>query len=224
MSFFDGTLNEPVWRECVLCKRETNGERCWDCEQGMLRATDSALECKLSLQTIPERYRWADRRHPQLQERVRLPQLAREFGRILAAEQAIITLTGQAGAGKSCLAAALMRAGGPALRNAHWMDAYELAEAPFTSQLGERAPMVQRAVRAELLVIDELRDPGAAKRATLTDVILRRHERTTARTIVTTGMTSQQIVEAFGEGVMRRLAAKDCAHVVLLGERKTAVA
>lgn len=224
MNFFEGILDEPTWRECVVCKRETNGERCWDCDQALLRAADLALDCKVSLQTIPERYRWAERKHPLLQERVQLPQVARELGRMLAAEQSVLTLTGPAGAGKSCLAAALMRAGGEALRNAQWTDAYELAEAPFVSQLGERAPMVQRAVRAELLVIDELRDPGAAKRATLTDVILRRHERTTARTIVTTGMTSAQISEAFGEGVMRRLAAKDCAHVVILGKGKQVAA
>lgn len=210
---FAAPLEQPVWRPCSDCQRECNSERCWDCTQAHERALDLGIETRAALRTIPERYRWADRAHPLLEQRVKLPHVRREIGRILAVEQPVVTLVGTAGAGKSSLAAALMRASGEVLRAAMWASADELAETHY----GEPCELAKRAVRFDLLVIDELRDPIApGKRSALAGVILRRHERTTARTIVTTGMTSAQIAEAFGEGVKRRLAAADCAHVVPL--------
>lgn len=210
---YSALLEEPLWRPCLTCQRECNAERCWDCSQAHDRAQDLGIETRAALRTIPERYRWADREHPLLEQRVKLPNVRREIGRILAVEQPVVTLVGTAGAGKSSLAAALMRASGDVLRAAMWASGDELAETSY----GEATELARRAVRLDLLVIDELRDPVTpGKRAALAGVILRRHERTTARTIVTTGMASEQIAEAFGEGVKRRLAAADCAHVVPL--------
>lgn len=215
---FAALLEEPVWRPCVDCKRDCNAERCWDCTQAHERALDLGIETRAALRTIPERYRWADRAHPLLEQRVKLPNVRRELARILAVEQPVVTLVGTAGAGKSSLAAALMRASGDVLRAAMWASGDELAETSY----GEATELARRAVRLDLLVIDELRDPVTpGKRSALAGVILRRHERTTARTIVTTGMTSEQIAEAFGDGVKRRLAAADCAHVVPLNRCRT---
>lgn len=229
---FRALLEEPEWRPCIDCGSDCNGEplppakdapeeirvRCVQCVRKHEAEHDSrivrALGSSEALATIPERFRWAMLGHAQLARRVKVDDPDREIVRMLNAEQPVVTLASvTAGVGKTSLAAAAMRHAHSLGRSVLWVDAYDLGETKY----GEMGTLARRAIEVDYLVIDEWRDVlTPSRKAVDTTVLLKRAERTTRRTTITTGMTAAQIGAVYGAGVKRRISAPDCAYVVAL--------
>jgi DNA replication protein DnaC len=122
-----------------------------------------------------------------------------------ATTSAQVLLVGPAGTGKTSLAAAMFQA--RLEPRACWCSAFELARARASARLGEEAPLVAAALRAPLLVVDELgaeeHRPGSA----VVEVIYERHAEQRP-TWVTTGMTSASLSARYGGGILRRVTER----------------
>lgn len=131
-----------------------------------------------------------------------------------------VLLTGHAGAGKTTLATAayrqLLEAGGH--RTGLWLPVARLvAAATRESRLGEEPRVLGQARRCSVLLLDDLgAEPrGDLSRATVDDVVSGRH-REQRWTIVTSGLSAEQLTERYGAGVTRRLTERGRSSVVVL--------
>lgn len=148
--------------------------------------------------------------------------VGREVVRDLEANEipGVVTLLGPAGAGKTSLAAALSRRavlGGKASA-VTWTLADALARVPSSSRLGQGDPL-DPFVRAPLLVVDELGGEAPNLEHVVRGVLVARHQGG-ARTIVTSGLTLDELRARYDAGVMRRLV-EGAAVVQLRGPRRS---
>ena len=99
------------------------------------------------------------------------------------------------------------------------MDAFGIANARANVELGREAPDVVDALRATVLVIDDLgaEDPRALRSA-IPDVLHKRHRDPRLTTIVTTGLGESELGKLYGGGLVRRLF--EGAVLIAPGERQ----
>jgi len=174
------------------------------------RAIDGALLA------IPARYR--DVTLENAGQRVKNPRAVQATRRMFdldlhGARQSVVTWTGLSGSGKTTLACAAARAwvqyyGSqlPSPVTLTFMRASELAVASRYHSLGEGRPaLVQQAMDADLLVLDELgTEPRVSQWSDVDDVVFARYERD-AVTWVTTWMTPDEMAKKYGDGFARRV-------------------
>lgn len=182
------------------------------------------------LDSMPPRYRGIDLDASPLMSRVVRSKAIGEARDAIGKEDGpgTITIVGGAGSGKTTLAAAIIgtvvqRAIADttgkdyftwAAENAFWVSAPELARARPGQKLGEgEAPLVERAMGASLLVLDDVgmerQDIGGA----IFDTIYSRHDAELV-TVITTGLSSAELGLKYGDGVTRRMIEKSCATII----------
>jgi hypothetical protein len=148
---------------------------------------------------------------------------------ILAGKARVVTFVGRSEAGKTSLAASLVAAldraqqdgDGQAyrlLRSFVWLDALELSRARSSFKLGDgEAPLVDRARKASLLVLDEVGAETVAGSDEVLDVIWRRWQ-DERPTIVTTGQPGKKLIDRYGEGVYTRLTKQSASRLIRCSE------
>lgn len=122
-----------------------------------------------------------------------------------------VAFLGPPGAGKSSLAAAMFRVVAIAesshgrLLGMRWMSSHKLAKARAGQALGDgEAPLVEMALTASLLVLDELGGEDPRYASAVGEVLYERHEQALP-TWVTTGVGSKEIAARYGGGIARRV-------------------
>ena len=123
-----------------------------------------------------------------------------------------MVFVGPSGSGKSSLACACLRRRIP---HGLWLSALRLGTARIQHSAGDgEAALVARAMAVPLLLLDEV--GGETKTATnaVRDVLFARHD-ADLPTWITTGFSSQQLAETYGDGAVRRIT--EGAYVVKLG-------
>ncbi len=163
----------------------------------------AAIGKEWALATIPVAFEWATFADPvTMSQRVALA-TALEEARKCAAKR--VLLVGGAGTGKTSLACAMLRrvieAGNT---NAAFMRAYSVAKARLEYPLGQgEAPLIERALRVNVLVLD---DVGAeqARNTAIAEIVYERHAQDKT-TIITTGFGFKQLGEMYGDGIRRRM-------------------
>lgn len=191
--------------ECERCGR---GPAAMRAASSMLLATleaEQQLRAKSSaLGTLPARFAGVTLVDPWLAELVG-PEALAKARTSLTAERAIFV--GPTGAGKTSLAAAMFRAaveGGRDVLSFRWVSSHALAKARASSSLGEEAPLVERCLRARLLVVDELGQEDARHASAVVEVLYERHAEGLS-TWVTTGAGPKALSDRYGGGIARRL-------------------
>jgi len=218
----------PTFERCD-CGTLSTLVPCWECTRTVAAQSEAGLED--TRRGIPPRYRWARCSSPELAQRVRLASAgadASDVARRLAAAPALATvLQGPAGTGKSSLAVAAMREVSRSL----YVSAAALERARIEHRAGDgEAPIVARALKAPLLVIDDLGQDKPSSVSAVEAVILARHE-AELRTWVTTGLDARsprgrypEIEGRYGAGIARRLTEAGTGGVLrfaLAGEVST---
>ncbi len=166
--------------------------------RGAALAALAALE-----RTIPGAYRWARFSAPELRQRVPAPAIAWAQG---AWQHERLCLMGAARTGKTSLAVAMLRrwaadAGKPAT----FVHAHKLGVARLLHPAGHGEPeVVELAMRAPLVLVDDLGGERDHAMSAVPDVIVERHAENRP-TWVTTGMTREQLVKRYGQGVVARV-------------------
>jgi hypothetical protein len=127
---------------------------------------------------------------------------------------------GPPGAGKTSLAAAMFRSAIERTKRPRWYrwtSGHALAKARASAALGDEAPLVQQALEADLLVIDELGGEQERHATAVAEVIYERHAENRP-TWVTTGVSPKVIADRYGGGIARRVF--EGAEVFRLGGKK----
>jgi len=158
----------------------------------------SALE-----KTVPASYRWSRFSAPELRQRVPAPALAWAQN---AWRDDRMCLMGASRAGKTSLAVAMLRRwASHASRPAAFVHAYRLAIARIMHPAGHGEPeLVELAMRAPLVLIDDLGGERDHALSALPDVLVERHAENRP-TWVTTGLTREQLVKRYGQGIVARV-------------------
>lgn len=209
---------EPAWVRCEVCGLEqTMRSPCWDCDRAKREQAALATLVEARAKTIPAWYAWASLSAPELEGRVSTVRgLKIDSSRILGAANAL--LVGPSGAGKTSLAVACLRE-----RLAHggeYFSAVALGQASLRHKAGAgEAPLVERACRVPLALIDDVGSEAPTAASSLPEVIFRRHESGLA-TWITTGLRRSDLVARYGEGIARRMV--EGAVVVRLGAKQEA--
>lgn len=204
---------EPTWLTCS-CGAQSMRAPCWDCDRQMAANIEASQRKAAAIATIPARYAWAHIAAPELAARVKLRDravtLIDTIRGALAASR--VVFAGPSGSGKTSLAIACLRERVP---YGLFVSALKLGVARIQSSAGDgEAALVERAIAAPLLLIDEV--GGEIKMATnaVRDVIFARYE-SDLPTWITTGFRGAQLAEMYGDGSLRRLT--EDAYVVNLG-------
>lgn len=202
-------------RPCRLCSRHVcrcgkpfdgdDRDDCPDCIAAMrLKGALSRV-----IATIPQRFKWAASGDPAaLQARVKLS--AERIAKALESPpDGDLMLIGNTGAGKTSLAVAMLCAGvrqNPGLRSQdRFAAAYALAGARARHPLGQgEAPEIKAAMKAPLLLLDDLGSEADDRRNVLTDIIFARHEGDLP-TWVTSGFPPEHLMGRYGSALIRRL-------------------
>lgn len=127
---------------------------------------------------------------------------------------------GPPGAGKTSLAAAMFRSAIDRTKRPRWYrwtSGHALAKARVSASLGDEAPLVQQALDADLLVIDELGGEEPRHATSVSEVIYERHAENRP-TWITTGVSPKVIADRYGGGIARRVF--EGAEVFRLGGKK----
>lgn len=200
---------EPEWRTC-RCGAKCTRVPCWDCSNANRAEVEQAEAVSRSLATFPDRYEWAKVDAPELAKRVKAANLRAEIGRVMASDR--VLFAGPSGAGKTSLAVACLRTRVPRCR---YVSALRLGTARIQHAAGDgEAELVERCMATPLLLIDEIGGEQKTATSAVRDVVFERYERGLP-TWVTTGFSSKQLAEMYGEGMLRRLV--EGAVVVKLG-------
>jgi hypothetical protein len=167
--------------------------------------------------TIPELYRWSRFSAPELGQRVPKPALA-------SAENAWthdrVCLMGASRAGKTSLAVAMIRRRVSHVgRAAVFLHAYKLGVARMLHPAGHGEPeLVEFAMRAPLVLIDDFGGERDFANSALPDILVERHAESRA-TWVTTGLTREQLVKRYGQGIVSRVFERATMIRVGVGDR-----
>lgn len=215
---FDILGPEPVWKTCA-CGRSSARVPCIDCTVAAEEADERRDRYRAGLRTIPKEFEWAHINSPELAGRVdskRRP-LQDVIASVLASHRCIVA--GAAGSGKTSLLTACLRE--RLHLGARFVSASELATARIQHAAGDgEALIVEQAMMAKLLLIDDLGEEQHTTTNAVRDVIRFRHNRGLA-TWVTTGLPSRVIATKYGDGIKRRLfEGAYCEWLGPLPERK----
>jgi DNA replication protein DnaC len=216
---------------CERCGREIDraGWACDDCLHAHV-ATLRAQKLAAARASVPEKHRSARFGTPELARYVNAPQAVLERARALL-DRPVILIHGAAGTGKTTLACALLqhvieagadtRCSGDVFdraRDARFVEAYELSMARAAHRLGQDdPPAVAAAMRASVLVLDELGREDTRNRD-VESVIHRRH-RENRTTIITTWLSIDDIRTRYDEGIYRRLCEGSVVIELTAGAR-----
>ena len=163
--------------------------------------------------SLPPLYRWARLDHPIFASRVKLERIPNAPPRARS-----VVFFGNAGAGKTSLAVALLRLRveraiakhpfdndddvGSMGRRFQFIQAHRLGIAGLPGQ-GDPDD-IRLAIRANVLVLDDLGSERVIKSSPISEVIAERHAEERVMWI-TTGLSTKQIVDRYGGGVARRI-------------------
>lgn len=210
----------PTFELCA-CGASSTIVPCFECVRAQEKA-EKARDEDLA-RGIPPRYRWARIGAPELDQRAavvpsRWYASATECAsRMASSDTLAVLLMGVAGAGKTSVAVAAMRA----VPGSLFVKAEALDRARIEHRSGDGdAPLVVRAKRAPVLVIDDLGQDKPTSISAVEAVILARHD-AELRTWVTTGLDAAsqgggfpKLEERYGAGVTRRLTQSGVARVI----------
>lgn len=195
-------------------------EWCGQCIEGASLKYHAAVERGIARARLPDAFSTCDIRKVVL-ERVHGDDAAvRRVEEWLDKGRGNLTLTGETGAGKTSLvyyavARAISDSEGAA--KFLFVSAFDLGVARRNSRLGEEAELVEEALEAESLIVDDLGSEPAAHAEVLSYVISSRHE-DDLETIVTTWMNADELGARYGHGVARRI--RDRVTLVKLRGRR----
>lgn len=198
---------------CPRCKRPDavwagSAQPCERCQHELRDEAAGAKRVHRGQATIPEGYAWArfGEKLPAGDELVARARQALDAG----VRRAVFV--GAAGAGKTSLAIAMMRAW--MLKNrqgGHFAHAHRLGSARMKHRFGQgEADEVQAAIEAPLCLIDDLKDERLTSPTAIYDVIQERHA-DGLPTFVTTGLgldevsARDRVIEIYGDGTARRI-------------------
>lgn len=223
MNFADLLGPEPAWERCS-CGALSMRVPCWSCAKAAVaeKAAERAAAGEEAERGIPARFRWAKIGAPELDSRVLVPagtpsSVAR---RLAGSETLAVVLIGASGAGKTSLAVAAMRE----VPGAVFVPALALERARIMHKAGAgEAPLVRRALRAPLLVLDDLGQDKVTATSAVLDVMLERHD-AERRTWITTWLDTAspkgsypEMAARYGDGAVRRLTERGIGAVLRLG-------
>lgn len=213
-----GLEKNAVRRRCscgrdYVCLGEILSLQCPECADAAVRqqearkATSEAEDRTIA--NIPPRYQWATLDTPELAKRVSSPS-AITLARMVKDEVSVLLL-GNAGSGKTSLAAAILRATATRERcTGRFVKSFDLAKARQEHPLGDgESPAIERAMKAKVLVVDEL---GAehGRNTAMQELIQERHDHDRP-TIFTSGFSLPELEQRYGVGIMRRVL---CGKVI----------
>lgn len=170
------------------------------CDRCADRRRERRQEEKRQLASIPPRYRDASEH---LADRV-ADQRAISLVETALDHHTVVLLLGVAGAGKSTLAAHMLTRAAKAGRSVWWSPALKLAQARAEARLGTEPEDVRRAIRADVVVVDDLGQEAVSTWSAVVDVIHGRHD-AGRPLVVTTGLQKRALAERYGGGTGRRL-------------------
>jgi DNA replication protein DnaC len=193
---FDG----PKSSDEPLCKRCRGEQQRLD-----LLEQERQRKAKLTRDAVPPRFSWAHLDAPELAKRVKGWATIIDKARAALDAQSIVLL-GDAGAGKTSLGCALLRAIADRRRKVGmFVTTFELAEARRQTRLGVgEAEAIRGAQRASILLIDELAAERSLADTAVDEVIRVRHDEERP-TIFTSGFSRDEIGKRYGAGVERRV-------------------
>lgn len=174
--------------------------------------TDQQFYEQQAVRTIPEAYQWATFSAPELAKRI--------IGDFAGDSQLTsATIVGPAGSGKTSLACAMFRQAIANGSRGMFVSAFDLAKARAQSPLGQgECPLIERAISCRLLLVDDLGQERIFNNSAVSEVLFERHQRMRPL-IVTTGLSPEQLIERYGDGIARRLLEIGRVNVVRLGMR-----
>lgn len=189
-----------------------HAEVCLDCSA----QREHDAQFRVALASIPRRFAWARFGASELPARCQ-NRAALAKARVSTAARSVVLL-GAPGSGKTSLAAAMLRAVIDEARDrsaaarthdrgrfARFVSAHDLAKARPEHGLGRgEAGIVQAAMRASVLVIDDLGSEQDGHASAVVDVVQVRHNEERP-TWVTTWLTQEAAGYRYGSGVERRL-------------------
>jgi DNA replication protein DnaC len=199
---------------CPTCGAPSMNPRpCLACADAAQSARNARIATSAS---IPPRFAWANGLDaPELAVRADLSALAQARA-VDMSRLDRVTVLGPAGAGKTALAVAIAHAWSRAhARPAAFISATDLGVARGQHGLGEGEPrLLREAMATPLLVLDDLGQEVAAGSVAVAHAIQHRYDHANP-TLVTSGLTVEQLVARYGAGVARRLLETVGGAVVL---------
>ena len=195
------------------------GQRCDPCAARHRDERERIGHVHGFLHRLPVMYRDNDLDGPELIKRVKD---ATAIGRARAActaETWCVTIVGPAGAGKTSLAVAVARPKVYARGRGEFAAARDLAFARSRAPLGAEPAIVETALGADVLVLDDLDLAPEVHGSAVVDVIHARH-RDNLATIITTTLTPAETALRFGDGTARRVFERGMATVIELKSSK----
>jgi DNA replication protein DnaC len=200
--------------------RRSQRSPCWDCAKRNDEARDKARVERRK--NIPAHFEWCHAEASELVIRVKpidrngkSMSIAYAMKTVLAHRGTVVLFQGPSGTGKTSLAVACLRdIGSP---HVLFVPARELERAQIEHRAGAGvAPIVDRARRARVTLIDDLGLDKPSNFSAVESVILSRHD-DHRMTWITTNFSDAEIQERYGVGVFRRLTEKENAKVIRFG-------
>lgn len=176
------------------------------------RVRVKARQLELTVRNALSRIAWAWTDDRDVYERaVGVPNL-RAIGERWTPERGSLLVLGTTGSGKSASVARALRrlvraaaSESDSVLGVMWTSAADLAHARRRHRIGSgEAPLIEAAIEAPILVVDELGvEPASEAIFELYDARYRR----AVPTLTTSGMSREQLVARYGDGLVRRMTA-----------------